>query len=71
MPSLQGLGIAFLLGGTIGNGLDRWRIGHVTDFLELIPIDFPIFNGADMAINIGAILFIIDAFKKRRSSIHS
>jgi len=56
---LKGLSIAFLLGGSIGNGLDRWRLGYVNDFLQLIPINFPIFNGADIAINIAVVLFVI------------
>ena len=61
----QGLALAFLLGGTIGNGLDRWRLGHVTDFLELLPINFPIFNAADIAINVAVICFGIDALASR------
>ena len=40
-PFWQGLALAFLLGGTVGNGIDRWSLGHVTDFLELVPINFP------------------------------
>ncbi len=58
----KGMGIAFLLGGSIGNGWDRWRYSYVTDFLELIPISFPIFNFADIAINIAVIFFIIEWF---------
>ncbi|MGC6482303.1 MAG: signal peptidase II [Synechococcus sp.] len=61
----QGLGLGCLLGGTVGNGLDRWRLGHVTDFLELVPIDFPIFNGADIAINLAVACFVIDALSQR------
>ncbi len=60
IPKWKGLAIAFLLGGTIGNGIDRWRLGYVNDFLELIPINFPIFNVADIAINIAVICFLID-----------
>ncbi len=56
----KGLAIATLLGGSIGNGLDRWRVGFVTDFLELIPINFPIFNIADISINCAIIFFLID-----------
>ena len=56
----QGLAVAFLLGGTIGNGLDRWRLGYVVDFLALVPIDFPIFNGADIAINLAVLCFALD-----------
>ena len=61
----MGLALGFLLGGTIGNGIDRWRLGHVTDFLELVPIQFPIFNWADVAINLAVLCFAIDAFNNR------
>tara|TARA_B100000965_G_scaffold273985_1_gene232013 strand:- start:3052 stop:3540 length:489 start_codon:yes stop_codon:yes gene_type:complete len=57
------LGLAYLLGGTIGNGIDRLFKGYVIDFLELVPIDFPIFNIADIAINIAIVCFLIDQFK--------
>ena len=60
-PIWQGLALACLLGGTVGNGIDRWSAGYVTDFLELVPIDFPIFNGADVAINLAVACFVIDA----------
>ena len=49
-----------MLGGAIGNGLDRWRSGAVVDFVALVPIDFPIFNGADVAINLAVLCFAID-----------
>ena len=61
----MGLALGFLLGGTIGNGIDRWRLGHVTDFLELVPVQFPIFNWADIAINLAVLCFAIDAFGNR------
>ena len=64
-PFWQGLALAFLLGGTVGNGIDRWSLGHVTDFLELVPINFPIFNGADIAINLAVACFVIDALTRR------
>ena len=54
------LGLSYLLGGTIGNGIDRILNGYVLDFFELIPIDFPIFNVADISINIAIICFITD-----------
>ena len=65
----QGMALAFLLGGTIGNGIDRWRFGHVTDFLELIPVTFPIFNVADIAINVAVICFVLDTLTRRRERI--
>jgi signal peptidase II len=59
MPLSLALGL--LLGGAAGNGLDRWRLGSVTDFLELVPISFPVFNLADVAINLAVLCFLIDA----------
>ena len=53
-------GLSYLLGGTLGNGIDRFFKGYVLDFLELIPINFPIFNVADISINIAIICFAID-----------
>ena len=68
LPAWQALAVAFLLGGTIGNGLDRWRLGHVIDFLALVPIRFPVFNIADIAINLAVICFLIDLLTNRESS---
>ena len=65
LPFWQALASAALLGGTLGNGLDRWRLGYVVDFLALEPIDFPIFNGADVAINMAVMLFAIDLWTRR------
>ena len=53
------LGLAFCLGGAAGNFIDRLRTGRVIDFLDLEfwPQDnFPVFNLADTAIFIGALL---------------
>tara|TARA_Y100001968_G_C19052744_1_gene569937 strand:+ start:230 stop:634 length:405 start_codon:yes stop_codon:yes gene_type:complete len=61
-------GLAFLLGGTIGNGLDRIFKGYVIDFINLLPINFPIFNIADISINIAILYFIIDIIKKNHQS---
>ncbi len=67
MPIWKGIAIALLLGGSIGNGLDRLRLGYVIDFIELVPIDFPIFNIADISINIAVISFVIDNLTKRNA----
>ena len=56
------IGLVFLLGGTVGNGIDRLFKGYVLDFLELVPINFPIFNVADISINLAILCFIIDMF---------
>ena len=68
LPFWQALAAAALLGGTLGNGLDRWRLGYVVDFLALEPIDFPIFNGADVAINLAVLCFAIDLWTRRGDS---
>ena len=65
LPFWQALASAALLGGTLGNGLERWRLGYVVDFLALEPIDCPIFNGADVAINLAVLCFGIDLWTRR------
>ena len=61
-------GLSYLLGGTVGNGIDRFFKGYVLDFFELVPINFPIFNVADVSINIAIICFIIDIIKTKDKS---
>jgi len=56
----RSLGIGLLLGGALGNGLDRWRLGYVVDFLALVPVSFPVFNLADVAINLAVLCFAIE-----------
>ena len=65
------LGLTYLLGGTIGNGIDRIFKGYVLDFLEISAINFPIFNVADISINIAMACFIIDLLSKKNKSIKS
>ena len=57
---------SFILGGTIGNGLDRIIKGFVIDFINLNIIDFPVFNIADISINIGFIFLFFKIFKNNR-----
>ena len=57
------IGLAFVLGGAVGNLIDRVRLGHVTDFIQVWfgSWAFPSFNVADAGISVGAALLIIDA----------
>ena len=48
-----------LLGGALGNGIDRLFRGFVVDFIELAFIRFPVFNIADIAITLGAVLLVV------------
>ena len=57
---------SFILGGTMGNGIDRITNGYVIDFINLNFINFPVFNIADVSINIGLILIIYGFIKDKR-----
>jgi len=57
---------SFILGGTIGNGIDRISRGFVIDFINLNLINFPVFNIADISINIGFIFLLYIFFKNKR-----
>ena len=56
-------GLAMVLGGAVGNLIDRIVLGHVTDFIQVWfgGWAFPSFNVADAGISVGAALLIIDA----------
>jgi signal peptidase II len=58
------LGLALILGGALGNLIDRLRFGHVVDFLDFHAAGWhwPAFNVADSAITVGAALLILDGF---------
>ncbi len=64
------LPVGLLIGGALGNLIDRVRLGHVTDFVDLPP--WPPFNLADMAITFGVIglviLYLIDASREAREA---
>ena len=67
------LGLALILGGALGNLIDRVRFGHVVDFLDFHALGWhwPAFNVADSGITIGALLLILDGFahnEKRASA---
>jgi len=55
-----------LIGGALGNVLDRLRYGSVTDFVKL-PLGWPPFNLADASITLGVILLFVFADRSRRS----
>ncbi len=64
-------GLALILGGAVGNLVDRLVLGHVVDFISVHwgPHYFPAFNIADSAITVGAGMMIIDTlFLDREAS---
>ena len=58
--------LSLILGGAIGNVIDRVMYGHVVDFLDFFygTSHFPAFNLADSAICLGAALFILDELRR-------
>ncbi|MFN3678448.1 signal peptidase II [Thermosynechococcus sp.] len=61
----QQAGYGCLLGGALGNGIDRFLTGEVVDFLDFRLIQFPVFNVADVAINIGIACLLWSAWRQR------
>ena len=61
------LALSLVLGGALGNLIDRVRFGYVVDFLDFYygAWHFPAFNVADSAITVGAALLIIDGLRKK------
>ena len=58
------LGLAFILGGAVGNGIDRFMHGAVVDFLDFYYANWhwPTFNVADIAISLGVVIMLYDAY---------
>jgi signal peptidase II len=59
--------LAFILGGALGNLVDRIAYGHVVDFLDFHAMGWhwPAFNAADSAITLGAAILIVESFLHR------
>ena len=51
--------LSLILGGGVGNMIDRVRLGYVTDFLRFDFVDFAVFNVADSCITVGAVLLAV------------
>ncbi|HIK37934.1 MAG: signal peptidase II [Geminocystis sp.] len=62
LSTLEQWGYGFILAGALGNGVDRFLFGYVVDFFDFRLINFPVFNVADVCINIGVILLIYTSF---------
>lgn len=63
LPS-RDIALALILGGASGNIIDRLRLGYVVDFLDFRV--WPVFNVADSAITIGALLLLVSLLSARK-----
>lgn len=66
---LTALPLALVVGGAIGNLIDRLRYGHVVDFIQVYRGDwaFPTFNVADSAISVGAVLLVLGSLRSGKA----
>ena len=67
---LLACGLALILGGALGNMIDRLTLGRVVDFVHVHwgRAYFPAFNVADSAITVGAVVLLIDAWREARAA---
>ncbi len=68
--ALVTLALGGIIGGALGNVIDRVRWGAVADFLDVHVMGYhwPAFNVADSAISVGAVLLVLDALFAKSSS---
>lgn len=65
--TLSALGLGLVMGGAVGNAIDRARFGAVVDFVDVTRLFFPwVFNIADSAITIGVVLLLLDSLRRER-----
>lgn len=62
LSKIEQLGYGCVLAGALGNGVDRFVFGYVIDFLDFRVINFPVFNIADVCINLGIFFLVIANF---------
>jgi signal peptidase II len=73
---LLAAGLALIVGGAVGNLIDRLALGHVVDFIQVylpfLPFamfnPWPSFNVADSAISVGVVLLLIESFRAQRGA---
>ena len=63
LSKIEQLGYGLILAGACGNGIDRFLFGYVIDFIDFRLINFPVFNLADVCINLGIVFLLIATFR--------
>ncbi len=66
-PEVVGLGL--VVGGGIGNAIDRFVHGYVVDFIDLTFMNFPVFNIADIGVTCGLVLFLAAWLTRERRAV--
>jgi signal peptidase II len=63
-------GLGLIIGGAVGNAIDRARLGYVIDFIDVQRLGFfPwVFNVADSAITVGVALLLLDSLRRERAA---
>ncbi len=69
VSKVERVGLGFLFGGACGNLFDRFSQGRVTDFIEFTFINFPVFNCADIFIDVGIGLILIAMLSEPSSRV--
>ena len=66
---IESLGLSIILGGAIGNGVDRLYYGYVVDFIDLHlnNLHWPAFNFADTFITLGALVFVFSIILNKKN----
>ena len=64
---MQTVGIALIAAGGVGNAIDRFVQGFVTDFIAVTFIDFPVFNVADIGVTCGVVILVIGFFLEAKN----
>ena len=57
--AIMAIGFGMVVAGGLGNAVDRFAFGYVTDFIEFSFMDFPVFNVADIGVTVGFLFVVI------------
>jgi signal peptidase II len=68
LQKLEQVAYGAVLAGALGNGIERFTQGYVTDFIEVRLINFAIFNWADVSINIGIVAYLLHTLLSSKKS---
>ena len=69
LQKLEQVGYGAVLAGALGNGIERFSQGYVTDFIDVKLINFAIFNWADVSINIGIGAYLLHTLLMSKSKL--